>query len=259
MNILEKIIAHKKQEVTERKALYPVQLLEKSIYFETPVVSLCKYLQREDKSGIIAEFKRASPSAGVLRDGADPRAIATAYAAAGATAMSVLCDRHFQGSLEDLRTVRQTVTLPLLCKDFILERWQIVEAKRTGADAVLLIVAALEPPHLRQLVAFAHELGMQVLCEAHDAHEVDRAMAAGARMIGVNARDLRTFKLDPELPAKLRDLVPRSFTYVAESGVGSPADAKRLAEAGVDAILIGSYFMKAASPGDALAGVIAGF
>ncbi|MEZ4454547.1 MAG: indole-3-glycerol phosphate synthase TrpC, partial [Nannocystaceae bacterium] len=208
---------------------------------------------------IIAEFKRASPSAGVLREGADPKAIATAYAAAGATAMSVLCDRHFQGSLEDLRTVRQTVTLPLLCKDFILERWQIVEAKRTGADAVLLIAAALEPPLLRQLVAFAHGLDMQVLCEAHDAHEVDRAMAAGARMIGVNARDLRTFKLDPDLPGKLRDLVPKGFTYVAESGVGSPADAKRLADAGVDAILIGSHFMKAPSPGDALAAVIAAF
>ncbi len=211
------------------------------------------------KPAIIAEFKRASPSAGTLREDADPRTIATLYAAAGAAAMSVLCDRHFQGSLEDLREVRQTVTLPLLCKDFILERWQVVEAKRTGADAILLIAAALEAPLLRQLITFAHDLGMQVLCETHDAHEVDRAMAAGARLIGVNARDLQTFETDLQVCVDLRAVVPAGFTYVAESGVGSVEDAKKLADAGVDAILVGSYLMRAECPGDTLRELVQSF
>lgn len=201
---------------------------------------------------IIAEFKRASPSAGAIREDADPRHIATLYAAGGATCMSVLTDRHFHGSLDDLRIVRQTVTLPLLCKDFILEKTQIVEAKRVGADCVLLIVAALPPPQLRSLMEFAHQLDMQVLCETHDEHEVDRALAAGARMIGVNARNLATFELDNDLCARLRRRVPPGFTYVAESGVNSPDDAVRLQEAGVDAILIGSYLMKSPNPGEAL-------
>jgi indole-3-glycerol phosphate synthase len=166
--------------------------------------------------------------------------------------MSVLTDRHFQGSYDDLRAVRQTVSLPLLCKDFILEKTQIVEAKRVGADCVLLIVAALPPPQLRSLLEFAHELDMQVLCETRDEHEIDRAMAAGARLIGVNARDLGTFELDPDRCARLRAHVPASFTYVAESGVKSAEDAIRLRDAGVDAILIGSYLMQSPNPGETL-------
>ncbi len=208
---------------------------------------------------IIAEFKRASPSAGDLREDADPRTIATQYAAAGAAAMSVLTDRRFKGSFEDLRTVRQTVALPLLCKDFILERWQIVEAKRTGADAVLLIVAALPPPQLRGLLKFAYELEMQVLCEAHDAKEVDRAMAAGARIIGVNARDLKTFEVNLDTVVELRRRVPNSFTFVGESGIAGPEDAVRLRDAGVDAILVGTYLMKSEHPGNALQGLYEAF
>lgn len=258
---LEKIIAAKRAELLGAKAgrsaaLSDAELAELGSRLAPPRDFIGALRAASPQPAIIAEFKRASPSAGPLRADADPRMIATLYAAGGATAMSVLCDRHFQGSLEDLRTVRQTVTLPLLCKDFILERWQIVEAKRTGADAVLLIVAALEPPLLRQLVAFAHDLGMQVLCEAHDAHEVDRAMAAGARLIGVNSRDLRTFKVDLQRCVDLRAHVPPGFTYVAESGLAGPEDARRLADAGVDAILVGTYLMKAERPGDALAGLI---
>ncbi len=202
---------------------------------------------------IIAEFKRASPSAGPLREGAQVGPIVDAYARAGAAACSILCDEHFAGSLDDLRQARDASSVPLLCKDFILERAQILEARRAGADAVLLIAAALPAPTLRPLVEFAYELEMAVLCEAHSEHEVDRAMSAGCRCVGVNARDLATFDVDLDLCVRLRRLVPPSFTYVAESGVKGPEDLRRLRDAEVDAVLIGSTLMTAEDPGAALA------
>lgn len=253
---LDKILAAKRAELagarpTRSAALSDRELAELGARLPKPR-DFISTLRAGPLPAIIAEFKRASPSAGPLREDADPRHIATLYAAGGATCMSVVTDRHFQGSYDDLRVVRQTVTLPLLCKDFILEKTQIVEAKRVGADCVLLIVAALPPPQLRSLLEFAHALDMQVLCEARDEHEIDRAMASGARLIGVNARDLHTFEVDRGKPARLRKHVPAGFTYVAESGVESAEDAIQLQEAGVDAILIGSYLMRAANPGEAL-------
>lgn len=253
---LDKILAAKRAELagakpTRSSALSDRELAELGTRLPKPR-DFIGTLRAGPLPAIIAEFKRASPSAGPLRDDADPRHIATLYAAGGAACMSVLTDRHFKGSYDDLRIIRQTVTLPLLCKDFILEKTQIVEAKRVGADAVLLIVAALPPPQLRALLEFSHQLDMQVLCECHDEHEVDRAMAAGARMIGVNSRDLRTFQIDRGLCARLRSYVPKNFTYVAESGVEGPDDAIMLQDAGADAILIGSYLMKAPNPGEAL-------
>lgn len=202
---------------------------------------------------VIAEFKRASPSEGTIREAADPRKIATSYVEHGAAAISCLTDVHFQGTLDDLREVRRTVSVPVLRKDFILERSQLLEARQAGADAALLIVAALDPPKLKTLIEFAHNIGLSVLCEAHDAHEVDRAMAAGARIIGVNARDLRTFEVDLERHVALRKLVPRSFVYVAESGIRTREDVHALRKAEVDAILVGSHFMRAEDPGEALA------
>jgi indole-3-glycerol phosphate synthase len=253
---LDKILAAKRAELagakaTRSSALSDRELAELGARLPKPR-DFIGALRAGPLPAIIAEFKRASPSAGSLREDADPRHIATLYAAGGATCMSVVTDRHFNGSHDDLRTVRQTVTLPLLCKDFVLEKTQIVEAKRVGADCVLLIVAALPPPQLRGLLEFATHLDMQVLCEAHDEHEIDRAMASGARLIGVNARDLHTFELDPTRCARLRKHVPAGFTYVAESGVRSPEDAVMLRDAGVDAILIGSYLMQAQNPGEAL-------
>jgi len=253
---LDKILAAKRAELAtvgamRSSALSDRELLELGARLPRPRDFIAA-LREGPRPAIIAEFKRASPSAGTLREDADPRHVATLYAAGGATCMSVLTDRHFGGSFEDLRTVRQTVTLPLLCKDFILEKTQIVEAKRVGADCVLLIAAALDPPQLRNLVQFAQQLDMQVLCETRTEHEVDRALASGARLIGVNARDLDTFELDPNRAAQLRKYVPPSFTYVAESGVKSIEDAIRLRDAGVDAILIGSYLMQAANPGETL-------
>ncbi len=253
---LDQILAAKRAELaiagaTRSSALTDRELLELGARLPRPRDFIAA-LREGPRPAIIAEFKRASPSAGSLREDADPRHVATLYAAGGATCMSVLTDKHFGGSHEDLRSVRQTVTLPLLCKDFILEKTQIVEAKRVGADCVLLIAAALPPPQMRMLLEFAHQLDMQVLCETRDEHEIDRSLAAGARLIGVNARDLDTFELDPDRAAKLRKYVPEGFTYVAESGVKSVEDAIRLRDAGVDAILIGSYLMQSPNPGETL-------
>lgn len=201
---------------------------------------------------VIAEFKRASPSVGTIREDADVVAIVRAYQQAGAAAVSVLADVHFGGSLDDVRVAAESVSIPVLCKDFVLDRRQILAARRAGADAVLLIAAALPPPQLRPLIEYAHEIGMHVLCETHDALEVDRAMSAGARIIGVNARDLRTFALDLQRVIELRPRVPASFVFVAESGIGTREDVDRLRVAGVDAILVGTSLMSAEDPGQAL-------
>jgi len=201
---------------------------------------------------VIAEFKRASPSLGPIREDADVVAIGRGYERAGAAAISVLADEHFAGSMDDVAAAANALGIPTLCKDFIVDKRQIVDARRAGADAVLLIVAALPVPQLRPLVDFAHRLGMQVLCEAHDPHEVDRAMSAGARIIGGNARDLRTFQVDLQRAIDLRRLVPSSFVYVAESGIQSRADLARLRDAGVDAVLVGTSLMSADDPEAAL-------
>lgn len=205
------------------------------------------------KPRFIAEFKRRSPSEGVLRENADPRHVATLYVDAGAAAISVLTDRHFDGSFEDLRAVRAAVSVPVLCKDFILTRQQILRARREGADAILLIVTALEPPQLRELINFAHDIGLQVLAEAHDDREVERAMAAGAKIVGLNARDLRTFEVNLDNIIRYRPDVPRSFLYVGESGITSVQDVRRLRAAAVDALLVGSVLMRADDPGAKLA------
>ena len=209
------------------------------------------------KPRVIAEFKRRSPKEGLLREQADPRHIATLYVDAGAAAISVLTDRHFDGHIEDLRAIRSAVSVPILCKDFILSRQQIIAARREGADAILLIVAALEPPHLRDLLNFAYDIGLQVLAEAHDDHEVERAMAAGAKIIGLNSRDLHSFEVDLDRIIRHRPDVPESFLYVGESGISSREDVSRLRAAGVDAILVGSVLMRAEDPGAKLAELIA--
>jgi indole-3-glycerol phosphate synthase len=209
------------------------------------------------RPSVIAEFKRASPSEGDLRPDGDPRHVAALYVDAGAAAISVLTDRHFKGSLDDLRAVRSSVSVPLLCKDFIVSHGQIVDARLAGADAILLIAAALEPPTLRDLLKFAHGLGLTVLCETHDGREVERALACGAKLIGVNARDLRSFEVNLDRVIELRKSVPATHTFVAESGIRSREDVARLREADVDAILVGTHFMKAEDPGLALCDLVA--
>jgi indole-3-glycerol phosphate synthase len=250
---LDKILAAKRARLSRNRAaaVTPKAAAEATSQLP-PTRDFIGALRQGPAPRIIAEFKRASPSAGALRQDADVAQIVAGYERAGAAAVSVLCDEHFSGSLDDLRRARAACDLPILCKDFILERSQILEARVAGADAVLLIVAALPAPTLRPLVEFAHSIGLAVLAETHTEHEIDRAMSAGARCVGVNARDLQTFQIDAERALRFRSLVPESFTYVAESGIGTVEDLRRLRDAGVDGALIGSALMASDDPVQAL-------
>jgi indole-3-glycerol phosphate synthase len=255
---LDEILAAKRAELeTVRPENLNAAALESALAGLGPCRDLWAALAEGHKPRPIAEFKRRSPSEGVLRENADPRHIASLYVAGGAAAISVLTDRHFDGSFEDLRAVRGAVSVPILCKDFILTRGQILRARREGADAVLLIVAALEPPRLRELLNFAHDLGLQVLAEAHDDREVERAMAAGARIVGLNARDLHSFEVDLDRIIRFRPDVPSGFMYVGESGITERKDVQRMRAAGVDGLLVGSVLMKAEDPGAKLAELFA--
>jgi indole-3-glycerol phosphate synthase len=208
---------------------------------------------------IIAEIKRASPSAGPIRPGADPVDIARRYTRAGAHAISVLTDeRFFDGHLEFLGRVRAATELPLLRKDFLIDPYQVLEARAAGADAVLLIVAALDDHLLRTLLDETRRLGMDALVEVHDEAEAERAVAAGADLVGVNHRDLRTFTMDMGLTGRLRALVPSDTVLVGESGIRSAADVVALGRAGADAVLVGETLMRAEDPGAALGALLAG-
>ena len=203
--------------------------------------------------GVIAEFKRRSPSAGALAE--DPRLqdILAAYQRGGAAAASILTEGpNFGGSLEDLRAARQACDLPLLRKDFIVEEYQLLEARAAGADAVLLIVAALRPDELRSLRQAAASLGLEVLVEVHDGQELSLALASGAELIGINNRDLRDFSVDLDRTERLMDDVPDAVTVVSESGISSPEQLRRLAARGVGGVLVGERLMRAADPAAAL-------
>ena len=257
---LDEILAAKRAELESGRAENPsLRQIESELAGLPEPRDLWTALANGPKPRFIAEFKRRSPSEGLLRDAADPRHIAALYVDAGAAAISVLTDRHFDGSFEDLRAVRATVSVPVLCKDFILTRQQILRARREGADAILLIVAALEPPRLRELYNFATDLGLSVLAEAHDDHEIERAMAAGAKIIGLNSRDLHTFEVDLDRIIRYRPDVPRNsdFLYVGESGISDVKDIRRLRAAGVDGVLVGSVLMRAEDPGAKLAELMA--
>jgi indole-3-glycerol phosphate synthase len=209
--------------------------------------------------GVIAEFKRRSPSAGSLRDHADVRELVRAYERAGATAVSVLTEGpHFDGSLEDLRAARAACALPLLRKDFIVDPYQLHEARAAGADAVLLIVAALDDSTLRSLHHEAADVGLDALVEVHDRAELRRALDAGARLIGINNRDLRDFSVDVERTYALLGDIPSDVAVVSESGISTPAHLRRLAERGVHGALIGEALMRASDPESALRGLLQG-
>jgi indole-3-glycerol phosphate synthase len=198
---------------------------------------------------VIAEVKRKSPSKGALAEIADPAALAAAYDAGGADAISVLTEqRRFGGSLDDLRSVRGAVATPLLRKDFVVTGYQLLEARAAGADLVLLIVAALDDALLTDLHAQARELGLTVLTEAHDEDEVGRALAVGAELVGVNARNLKTLEVDPGTFGRLAGLIPEGVVTVAESGVGGPEDAARYAAQGADVVLVGEALVKDGNP-----------
>ncbi|HSN29110.1 MAG TPA: indole-3-glycerol phosphate synthase TrpC [Kofleriaceae bacterium] len=260
MNILDKILAVKREEVAAAKALRPLDQVEAAAHAAGPVRGLCAALRRPAGAPVrvLAEIKRASPSAGAIRAGADPREIAAEYDRGGAAAISVLTDEQFfAGHLDFLAQVRGRVPLPLLRKDFIIDRYQIAEARAAGADAILLIVAALEPAQLADLLATASLYQLDALVEVHDAAEADRALAAGASLLGVNHRDLKTFTIDMMLTEQIAKRVPPSVVLVGESGIKTAADVRRLGDAGAHAILVGETLMRAPSPAAALRELLA--
>lgn len=220
--------------------------------------SLYNALSRAGTTNIIAEIKHRSPSRGVIREDFDPVAIATSYVAAGAAALSVLTEEDFfGGSLDHLRAVREHVDLPLLRKDFIFDEYQLAESANAGADAVLLIAAILDGDLLAGLIHQARDLGLDALVEIHTRQEMDRAVQAGARIIGVNNRDLTTFDVDLEASFSLAATAPSGVLLVSESGISTGEDIRRLKAAGFHGFLVGDHFMRASDPGDALRGLIA--
>ncbi|HEY4394949.1 MAG TPA: indole-3-glycerol phosphate synthase TrpC [Polyangia bacterium] len=256
--ILDDILARTRAELAERKRARPIAALEDDAARRPPARSLARALRQPGRIACIAEFKRRSPSAGWIAENAVPATLARAYAAGGASAMSVLTDGpFFGGSLDDLVAARAASDLVILRKDFIVDRYQVVEARAAGADALLLIVAALTDAELSALLAATREVGLEALVEAHDAGEVARAVAAGAAVVGINNRDLKTFTVDRELAARLRPRVPPDRVVVAESGIRDAADVARLRAAGVDALLVGETLMRAEDPTAGLRGLLA--
>ncbi|MCL6259139.1 indole-3-glycerol phosphate synthase TrpC [Aquiflexum sp. TKW24L] len=249
MNILDKIIAHKKLEVAEKSSLVPVKLLEQSVYFDGSIVSMKKYIKHEDKTGIIAEFKRKSPSKGAINTNSLVETVSIGYMQAGASALSILTDKEFFGGKnEDMTTARKFNFCPILRKDFIIDEYQIIEAKSIGADCILLIAAALEPKKLKELAVFAHSLGLEVLMEVHDGDELDASLNEHLDLIGVNNRSLKTFEVSLETSFDLVDRIPSDFIKISESGISKAETLVSLKNAGFDGFLIGENFMKYARP-----------
>ena len=253
MNILDKIIAQKHIEVAERSSLVPAKLLEKSTFFDGKVVSMKKYVCDPEKSGIIAEFKRKSPSKGLINGASSVESVSIGYMQAGASALSILTDTDFfGGSNADLMAARKFNFCPILRKDFVVDEYQILEAKSIGADCILLIAAALLPGKLKELAAFAKSLGLEVLMEVHDGEELDRSLCADLDLVGVNNRNLKTFDVSLQTSLDLVDKIPADFVKISESGISDPATLITLKKAGFDGFLIGENFMKTPAPGEAL-------
>jgi indole-3-glycerol phosphate synthase len=253
--VLADIVASVRGELPGAKARTPAAALERLARDRTPRAGLfVAALSRPGRINVLAECKRRSPSAGVLRDQYRPDRLAQAYERSGAVAVSVLTEpKFFGGALDHLSEVRQAVRLPVLRKDFIVDAYQLIEARAAGADAVLLVAAALNDRELGTLLAEARHLGLAALVEVHDEPDLRCAIEAGATLIGVNNRNLRTLKVDLSTSAELVTLLPKGRVAVAESGIRSPGDLARLREYGFDAFLIGEYLMTSPEPGEVLA------
>jgi indole-3-glycerol phosphate synthase len=263
-DVLERILRSTREALQRRKADVPQPVLERRLAQATvagagvtasaPAATQSLHAALTQPGiAVIAEFKRRSPSAGILRDGAKVDEIVRAYERGGASALSVLTEESsFGGSLEDLRVARQLCELPVLRKDFIVDEYQLIEARTAGADAVLLIVAALEAVTLARLHDAAQGLGLEVLVEVHDHDELERALGVGARLIGVNNRDLRDFSVDIGRTTLLRGAIPDGIAVVSESGIAEAGQLRSLEQEGVDAVLVGESLMRAGDPQRAL-------
>lgn len=254
--ILDAIVARKHEEVAERRRRESTAALEARLASAPVVRGFINALIRAatEASAVIAEIKKASPSRGVIREHFDPPAIARAYERAGATCLSVLTDHdYFAGHEDHLIAARAAARLPVLRKDFIVDPYQVLESRATGADCLLLIVAALDARQLRELYDLADSVGLDVLIEVHDADELERALALEPRLIGINNRDLRTFETRLETTYGLLDRIPEDVLVVTESGIHAESDVAAMHQAGVRAFLVGEAFMRAPDPGRALA------
>jgi indole-3-glycerol phosphate synthase len=246
--VLETIVAGVREDLADAKVATSREEVERLAAAAPPALDAQAALRRPGLS-LIAEVKRSSPSKGALAEITDPAALAADYEAGGATAVSVLTERRrFRGSLDDLDAVRKAVRIPVLRKDFIVEDYQVHEARAHGADLVLLIVAALPQADLVRLQALVRDLGMTALVEVHDEQEAGRALEAGATVVGVNARNLKTLDVDPGTFSRLAPLLPDDVVTVAESGVAGPADAARYAAEGADAVLVGEALVTGGEP-----------
>jgi indole-3-glycerol phosphate synthase len=252
-SFLSQIVAHKRNAIIKARQRVPLAELEQLARAQSVPGNFRQSLTAGNDVAVIAEMKKASPSAGLLREDFDPSTLAKSYSKNGATAISVLTDeKFFQGHLKHLRQARVACGLPLLRKDFVLDSYQAFEARAYGADAILLIAAILDRTQLFELLFAVGEMGMQALVEVHNEAEIDKALLTGADMIGINNRDLRTFEVKLETNERLAPLVPQNCVRVAESGITTRQEVARLAACGVDAILVGTHLMRQPDPGKAL-------
>ncbi|TGD58924.1 indole-3-glycerol phosphate synthase TrpC [Flavobacterium humi] len=249
MNILDTIIATKKKEVALKKTIFPISQLENTMLFGNRTVSLSKLL-RNSRSGIITEHKRRSPSREIINQGLSVEEVVKGYESAGACGISILTDnQYFGGSIEDLLLARASVHVPLLRKEFIIDEYQILEAKAYGADAILLIAAVLTRAEIRQFSEFAQSLALEVLLEVHDKEELDKSIMPSLDMIGVNNRNLKTFEISLNTSKELAREIPDEFVKVSESGISTTAAIAELQSFGYQGFLIGENFMKTNNPG----------
>ncbi|TLU97226.1 indole-3-glycerol phosphate synthase TrpC [Dyadobacter luticola] len=255
MNILEKIIARKREEVSESKNITPVSELEKGIYFERKTISLAEALRTSSFPRIISEFKRKSPSKGIINAQVTPAQVTSDYVNAGAAALSVLTDLDFfGGTFKDFLQARQAnPAIPMLRKDFIVDEYQLFEAKAIGADIILLIAACLAPAEINALGKKAHELGLEVLLEVHSEEELNVSLGDYIDIVGVNNRNLKTFETSIETSISLSEQIPDSFVKISESGLKDADTILNLYRHGYRGFLIGETFMKTVNPGAALA------
>ena len=253
MNILDKIVLNKRKEVARAKLATTYTGLEESDFFHRPCYSFKKFLLDPEKTGIIAEFKRKSPSKGIINDKVKPAEVTKAYAKAGASALSVLTDRNFfMGRKLDLVKVRQANTIPVLRKDFMIDEYQIVEAKSLGADVILLIAAILTAEEINKMAILAKSLGLSVLLEVHNLAELQKSINPNLDAIGVNNRNLADFTVSVDTSFQLVNHIPDEFLKVSESAISNPEIIKQLKKAGFNGFLIGENFMKQPEPGTAM-------
>ena len=256
-DILKKILHRKEEEIAERSAQDSVDVLRQKAEDASPVRGFIKAIENkiaQGKSGVIAEIKKASPSKGILREDFNPAEIARSYEQHGAACLSILTDKdYFQGSEDYLLQAREVTSIPVIRKDFTIDPYQVYEARAINADCILLIVAALDDKKLNELLDLANQLGMDVLMEVHDQEEMERALMTGAKLIGVNNRNLRTFEVSLNNTLDMLSMVPADRLLVTESGILAPADVKLMRDNNIHAFLVGEAFMRAEDPGKKLA------